>query len=137
MNKAAREIPSLFMDGCSMTVWGNLSHHSIRCCDLHPAVAVHVHGCGHCSRLLHECLGPKKSGLICCLFLQSTISSFSMPASTCGTSCHGLTLTLVPAACSSGRRQDYQQEKAVGGESVSGLIDQHGWQHTECISEYL
>lgn len=63
MNKAAREIPSLFTDRVLndwMTVWDNLSHeHSIRCCDLHPALAVHVHGCGHCSRLLHECLGLK------------------------------------------------------------------------------
>lgn len=63
MNKAAREIPSCFTDRVLndwMTVWDNLSHeHSIRCCDLHPALAVHVHGCGHCSRLLHECLGLK------------------------------------------------------------------------------
>lgn len=77
--------------------------------------------------------GPQKSaGLICIFFSPQD----HMPASTCGTSCgRRLTLTLVPAACPSGRRQDYQQEKAVGGEFVSGLLDQHGWQHTECISE--
>lgn len=77
--------------------------------------------------------GPQKSaGLIRIFFSPQD----HMPASTCGTSCgHRLTLKLVPAACPSGRRQDYQQEKAVGGEFVSGLLDQHGRQHTECISD--